>query len=115
MLKPLYKVPPRLLRMRLKLQKYDLEVCYTKGKQLYVADTLSRAYLNVPSTDEDEDLEFAVHALVRDLPVSDAKLSEIQSATHDDEQLQKLHQYIITGWPSSINSVPLSLRNYWKL
>ena len=115
MLKPLYKVPPRLQRMRLKLQKYDLEVYYTKGKQLYVADTLSRAYLNVPSTDEDEDLEFAVHALVRDLPVSDAKLSEIQSATQDDEQLQTLHQYIITGWPSSISSVPLSLRNYWKL
>ena len=96
--------------MRLKLQKYDLEVYYTKGKQFYVAIALSHAYLNVPSTDDDvEDLEFAVHALVHDLPVPDTKLSEIQSATKDDEQLQKLHQYITAGWPTSINKVPLAL------
>ena len=116
MLKPLHKVSPRLQRMHLKFQKYELEVYYTKGKQLYVADALSRAYLNVPSADDEvEGLEFAVHALVRDLPVSDTKLSEIQSATQDDEQLQKLHQYISTGWPTSINNVPLALQNYWKL
>ena len=101
--------------MYLKLQKYDLEVCYTESKQLYVADTLSCAYLNVPSTDDDEDLEFVVHALVHDLQVFDAKLPEIQSPTQDDEQLQKLHQYIVTGLPSSINSNSLSLWNYRKL
>ena len=79
---------------------------------------LSCAYLNEPFADDDvEDLEFAfaVHALVCDLPASDTKLSEIQSATQDDEQLQKLHQYITTGWPTSINNIPLALRNYCKL
>ena len=30
--------------MLLKLQKYDIELIYKKGKELYVADTLSRAY-----------------------------------------------------------------------
>ena len=76
MLKPLHKVSPRLQRMFLKLQNYDLEVYCTKGKQLYVADTLLCAYLNVPSTHDDvEDLEFAVHALVRDLSVPDIKSS----------------------------------------
>jgi len=116
MLKPLHKVSPRLQRMLLKLQKYDLAVHYMKGKELYVADTLSRAYLTVPSTDNDiEDLEFAVHALVRDLPVSDSKLSQLQSATQADEQMQKLYQYITTGWPTNINNVPLSLRSFWKL
>ena len=72
MVKPLHKVSPRLQMMLLKLQRYDLTVHYTKGKEFHVADTLSCAYLTVPSTDNDvEDLEFAVHALVRDLPVSD--------------------------------------------
>ena len=94
MVKPLHKVSPRLQRMLLKLQKYDLEVKYTKGKELHVADTLSCAYLTVPPTDNDiDDLEFTVHALVRDLPVSDAKLSQLQSTTEHDEQLQKLHHY----------------------
>ena len=116
MLKPLYKVSPRLQRMLLKLQKYDLHLHYTKGKELYVADTLSRAYLHVPSTDNDEDdLEFAVHSLVRDLPVSDSRLSELQSATASDIQMQQLHEYITTGWPANISSVPLSLRTFWNL
>ena len=116
MVKPLHKVSPRLQRMLLKLQKYDLEVKYTKGKELYVADTLSRAYLTIPPTDNDiEDLEFAVHALVRDLPVSDAKLSQLQSATEHDEQLQKLHHYISSGWPTNISNVPIALRSFWKL
>ena len=30
--------------MLMKLQKYDIELIYKKGKELYVADTLSRAY-----------------------------------------------------------------------
>ena len=112
MLKPLHKVSPRLQCMVLKLQKYD----YTKGKELYVADTLSRAYLHVPSTDNDEDdFEFAVHSLVQDLPVSDSRLSELQSATASDTQMQQLHEYITTGWPANISSVPLSLRTFWNL
>ena len=102
--------------MHLKLQKYDLAVQYTKGKELYVADTLSRAYLTVPPTDNDvEDLEFAVHALVSDLPVSESKLTQLQAATQSDEQLQKLHQYISMGWPTNINSVPVSLCGFWNV
>ena len=87
-----------------------------KGKDLFVADTLSCAYLTLPPTDNDvEDLEFAVHALVRDLPVSDSKLSQLQSTTQHDEEMRKLYHYISTGWPANVNSVPLSLRSFWKL
>ena len=39
--KPLHKVSPRLQRMLLKLQNYDLIIEYVKGKDLYVANTLS--------------------------------------------------------------------------
>ena len=40
--KPLSLAPPRLQRMLLRLQKYTLEVRYKKGKEMYVADALSR-------------------------------------------------------------------------
>ncbi|KAK3755128.1 hypothetical protein QZH41_005886 [Actinostola sp. cb2023] len=43
--KPLTMAPPRLQRMMLQLQKYDLLVGYKPGKSLYIADTLSRAQL----------------------------------------------------------------------
>lgn len=43
--KPLSKVPPRVQRLLLRLQRYDLQVEYTPGTEIPVADTLSRAYL----------------------------------------------------------------------
>ena len=41
--KPLCKAPRRLQSMMLKLQRYQFSVCYKTGKELYIADTLSRA------------------------------------------------------------------------
>lgn len=41
--KPLNKAPARLQGMLLQLQKYDLNITYTPGKHMYIADTLSRA------------------------------------------------------------------------
>ena len=61
--KPLHKISPRLQRMVLKLQNYDLLIKYVKGKDLHIADTLSRAYLTNPDDSyQSKDLEFAIHA-----------------------------------------------------
>jgi hypothetical protein len=46
MKKPLDKSPIRLQRMLLNLQSYDVEIKYKPGKELYLADTLSRAHLS---------------------------------------------------------------------
>jgi len=74
--------------MLLKLQKYDLSIGYTKGKDLYIADTLFHAYLTASSDDTDhEDIELVVHTMIQNLPVSNAKLTQLQSATESDEQL----------------------------
>ena len=43
--KPLHQSPLRLQKMLMKLMCYDLDVEYKKGKELFIADTLSRAYL----------------------------------------------------------------------
>ena len=48
--KPIHSAPKRLQRMRLGLQSYDIRVEYKKGATMYLADTLSRAYLNVSET-----------------------------------------------------------------
>ena len=39
--KPLLSAPQRLQRMLLRLQKYNLNVTYQKGTEMYIADTLS--------------------------------------------------------------------------
>ena len=41
----------RLQRMLLRLQRYTLKVTYKPGKELYIADTLSRAFLKEQKED----------------------------------------------------------------
>ena len=43
--KPLAFAPKRLQRLLLRLQQYDAEVRYRPAREMYLADTLSRAYL----------------------------------------------------------------------
>ena len=51
--KPLVKSPPRLQRLLLRLQRYDIRITYVPGKYMHVADTLSRASLNEKSADSE--------------------------------------------------------------
>ena len=44
------EAPPRLQKMIMTVQKYPLVVQYRPGKELVIADTLSRAF--VPETDD---------------------------------------------------------------
>ena len=69
MKKSMDKVPPRLQRMRLCLQPYDLIVKYVPGKFMYVADTLSRAFpltasANNCTANVNEEFDYVVHAVV---------------------------------------------------
>ena len=45
--KPISKAPARLQNMLLKLEKYSLVIVFKKGSKMYLADTLSRAYLKM--------------------------------------------------------------------
>ena len=100
----------------LRLQPYELKIRCVPGKYLYLADTLSRAYIpGEANPDIDEDLIQVVHSLVTNLPVTTTKLEEIQQATANDELLQKIMHYCQTTWPRSQKNVPLSLRPYWHI
>ena len=88
--KPLYRAPIRLQRMLLRLQQYDISVVHKHGKQMYIADALSRA---TNSTQECKDGDtatddiFHVHII---LPATQEKLNHIQNATEKDPELQVL-------------------------
>ena len=114
--KPLHQVSPRLQRMLLRLQKYDLTIRYVKGKHLYIADTLSRAHSVESDEDIDsEEIHLAVHSLLQDLPITEERLKDIQQATKADSRLQRLKQLIEQGWPQNINNVPQDLHGFWRV
>lgn len=71
--KSLQSVSPRIQRMLLKLLNYDLKVTYKPGKYLFIADTLSRAFLMESKDSRGIDLEYNVHSLTNYLPMSNEK------------------------------------------
>lgn len=106
--KPLQSAPARLQRMILKLHKFDLTLTYKKGKQLYLADTLSRAPRKVTTKNDEE--EFDVLAVQM---ISVNRLQELREHTEKDSSLQILCNTIKHGWPRKIQSVPVQLKPFF--
>ena len=115
--KPLVKSPPRVQRLLLTLEKYDISITYVPGKYMYVADTLSRASLNRKSADSElnDDMEVVVHSLVTNLPLTEEKLTQMKSETAQDETLQELLKVVKSGWPSHRSKVPSLITHYRHL
>lgn len=81
--KSLLSAPKRLQRMLLRLQKYNLDVVYTRGKELYIADTLSRAtpeyHGQHPSKLAEEIAQIQHAEWVR--KITDSRLNQIRTRT----------------------------------
>ena len=81
---------------------------------MYLADTLSRAYL--PTTDRsstEKEVE-RIHA-VDFLAISEPQLVEIQQETAADPVLQSLTQVILKGWPEKKDDLPIELHPYFDV
>ena len=125
--KPIHSAPKRLQRMLVQLQGYDITVTYKRGKEMFVADTLSRAYLqgqsnHIPSTNGCESINLLQSVFERELefvnlcqhlPISEARRGEIQVATEQDECLQEVKQLVMRGWPQSKTQVPRTVAPYF--
>ena len=112
--KPLKAAPQRLQRMLLRLQKYNLALKYKKGQDMFLADTLSRAYLpEVNASDFVAELEHVDHK--QSLPVSNARWEQIAHASADDPVMQQLRSMLARGWPSERSDVPDSLIPYYDI
>ena len=116
--KPLASAPKRLQRLLLRLQQYDAEIRYRPGREMYLADTLSRAYLSLSPTDtlrsETEKEVESIHA-VDYLAISEQQLSEIKQETAKDPTLQTLKNVILRGWPENSSSVPKEVSEYFNV
>ena len=112
--KPLHQAPARLQRFLLQLQKYDLQVTYKPGKYLYVADTLSRSYLQ--ETKEQLVSETEINAINPKsyLPISPEKYAQFQRETAKDLELKALSSVILKGWPDNREDVSPAVRQYWS-
>jgi len=117
--KPVVSTTPRLQRMLLRLGRYRLKVKYTPGKEMYIADALSRAYVkNHESAAESElaeDLDVAVHSVLFRLPISNARINEIRAATSKDHILSQIEKFLTNGLPVNSNALPQELKSYRQI
>ena len=111
-LKPLSNAPKRLQRMLLQLQKYTLDVKYKKGEHMYLADTLSRAYIpEVNVCDFVHELEELDHR--ESLPVSQERWQQLNHASENDNVCRELRATIQNGWPENKSEVPECVLPYY--
>ena len=106
--KKLTTAPPRLMRMLLRIQKYDFKVKYVPGKDIPVADTLSRAPIPGQGI---KDMDIQVHELVN---VSHNRLQQIRDLLPNDKQLDALGQVVRRGWPDRRHQCPLLVQDFWN-
>ena len=108
---PLQSTPLTVQRMRIRLQRYNVTVKYQPGKEIHVADTLSRSGAREEDLSEDLDLESYVEGIMKEMSVSDDKLKEIfvtlrrmmlkyknfDTASSKDGQRPSKKQFRVTG------------------
>ncbi|XP_011884023.1 PREDICTED: uncharacterized protein K02A2.6-like [Vollenhovia emeryi] len=115
--KPLDELTPRLQRIRMRLLRYSFKVVYVPGKQLVLADSLSR---NPLERDRDEgnelsnEIESYVQFIVGNIPASKNLMDKISEEQQCDYICSKLKDYCLSKWPSK-SQLPEGLLPYFQL
>ena len=115
--KSLHKASPRIQVMLLRLLRYRLNVHYVPGSRMYIADTLSRAFLQDNDSQEEKsvDDQMRIHTISTDYPASPEKLTNIRKATEEDSVLQRIKEYTCNEWPVPKGSCPTNILPYWPI
>ena len=114
--KPLHLVPLRLQKMRMTLQHHTFTLVGKSGKDIPVADALSRAFL--PETCDDLMREvnyFNVYACeVRGTAAfSERRQKELEEASRNDPELEKVRQVVRSGWPKQRKELDPEIRKFY--
>lgn len=96
----------RITRWAITLSGYQYDIIYKKGNSICNADGLSR----LPLTDQTEvpDFIFSFN-LVNEIPLN---YDDIRKATNKDIIFLKLKDFILSGWPSTVDDE--NLKPYFK-
>ena len=100
-LRSLTAAPPRLQRMLLKLQEYDMAIKYRLGKEMLLADELSRLpnKKNKKTKQNKEVIDLDVKVDFVQFWIE--KLTQICQVTNAGSILCELRVWILQGWPES--------------
>ncbi|MEL6606359.1 MAG: RNase H-like domain-containing protein, partial [Cyanobacteria bacterium J06614_10] len=120
---------PRLQRLKMKITSYIYTAVWRAGKKLCIPDALSRAPINHPTSEDEEECTTST-AHVRHVVTStatttetdtvpiieeDKALQEIRTSASQDQDYIQLVQYVSNGFPTNRYDLHASALPYWKL
>ncbi|GFT45668.1 transposon Tf2-9 polyprotein [Nephila pilipes] len=91
--KPMHKISSRMQRMILKLLKYDFELNYVPGNQMFLADTLLRAFPINETVRDDPEMLNIVHTVSKHLPMNEKRLAQFKKETELNTELKIVVKY----------------------
>ena len=100
--KHLDELPVRVQRFRMRFMRFTYSIVHVPGKDLCIADTLSRAPLLTSSFNEayhHQEVEMFVNFVVKNLPATERRLSQIMKAQESDEICKQIKMFCQKGWP----------------
>ena len=105
-MKNLANAPPRLQRMLLELQRYDVTIQYRPGPQMQLADALSRCPARASP-------EIKLDMRVDYIAFTKPWIEKLKDSTQRDPILGTVYQLVQQGWPHQRRHVPHLVRRYW--
>ena len=112
--KRLDSLPPRVLRFRLRLMRFQYSITHVPGKTLYMADTLSRAPICMVTEEISSDVEMFMQSVVSALPATKDYLDTYRTAQRQDHTCSQLMQFCNSGWPDR-HILKGELNKYWQI
>ena len=107
--KNISSAPARLQRMLLRCLKYDIEIKYTPGRKIPVADALSRVCIEKDDTQEQVREVSFVEGIK--CPID---LKRVRDACDKDATHTTLRNTVYQGWPEQRKQCPAEIWEYWN-
>ena len=105
--KAMSNVTPRLQRLLIRLNEYDVKLEYKQGKDMVLADPLSRVSNHTPvGAKPVEGLNITIEEIQQGTDISMSKVEKIRQRTLLDDELQELRTVVENGWPLDRNRLP---------
>ena len=102
------------LRFRLRLMRFSFTISHVPGKDLTIADALSRAPYSAPTESDkqfQQQVEAFVEQIIEALPATEQRLAQIQKK---QEVCKKLAEFCDSGWPTK-TKCPSILKPYMTI
>ena len=100
----------------LRIHQYRISIAYKLGPQIFISVWLSQHNYKEDKDEAINGLDLRVDAVqvVTDVPEC-MSIWQIQQATNQDEHLQRLKCFIITGWPDAREQLHQNIKPYWSI